>query len=49
MVFVDPVGNCPVVRIGNEQRQCEASQDAFGGAFPLGVFGADLDEFADEG
>ena len=49
VVVVDPVGHGAVVVVRDQDRQGEAVEQSFGGAFPFGGVGADLDQFAGEG
>ena len=48
MAAVHPFRHSLVVRIGHQQRQAEAAQQAFGGAFPIALVVAHLDQLARE-
>jgi hypothetical protein len=48
VLAVDPVGDGPVVRVGHQQRQAEAAQQPLGGALPLALVLAHLDQLARE-
>jgi len=46
---IDPFGHRLVMRIGHQQCQAEAAQQAFGGAFPVAFIVAHLDQLTGEG
>jgi hypothetical protein len=49
VLTVHPVGDGLVVRVRHQQREAEAAQQPLGGAFPLPLVLAHLDQLAGEG